>query len=78
MSSRNLSQELSVLDQEIGRLELRRTTIVIMMELAAMPPEPSSNVIRFPRPSSITTSRPASDDWPTAVILSAEAPGDAE
>ncbi|WP_263381251.1 hypothetical protein [Granulicella arctica] len=63
MRKRDLARELTELDDEIERLELRRTSVVILMEVTAMLTDLDSNLLEFPVPSKITTSRPRSTEW---------------
>jgi hypothetical protein len=63
MSKKHLHDELTALDDEIERLETRRTEVIVKMETAGLREILASNVIRFTKSSRITISRPASDDW---------------
>jgi hypothetical protein len=62
MNNRNLARELAQLDEEIEKLQLERTGVVLMIEVTAMLRQPTSNLIHFPTPSRITT-RVASGEW---------------
>jgi hypothetical protein len=63
MKKRDLAKELLLLEKEIESLEFTRTKLVLLMEMTALLREPTSNVIDFPMPSGITTSRPAVGEW---------------
>jgi hypothetical protein len=63
MSNKNLNDELATLDDEIERLETRRTAVIGRIETSGLRRIPASNVIRFNISSRITTSRPVSDEW---------------
>jgi hypothetical protein len=63
MSSKNLNDELATLDDEIERLETRRTAIIGRMETSGRRRIQASNVIRFNNSSRIMTSRPAVNEW---------------
>jgi hypothetical protein len=63
MKKRDLAKELLLLEEEIETLEFTRTKLILLMEMTALLREPTSNVIDFPMPSRITTSRPAVGEW---------------
>jgi hypothetical protein len=64
MSNRNLHEELAILDDEIERLETRRTAVVCKMETSTLRKNAVSNLVHFPNSSKIRVSRSISEFWP--------------
>jgi hypothetical protein len=69
MSIRNLNEELAILDNEIERLETRRTAVIYKMETSTLRRNAVSNLVHFPNSIKIRVSRSTSEYWPFDPVL---------